>query len=175
MPSQDRLLKSTTVAIKGILLLISVVIAIGLIVLLPIFLAQEGAGILGARKHAMGESVSAIEVSLAFGVPSLVMLLLILRGLRRIVDSALTGDPFVPANAQLLRQIGWLALGINSAQIIGNQIIFNLGKPLAPVELWIAEFSSIPWLGFFATLLIFVLARVFQRGSEMRADLEGTV
>jgi hypothetical protein len=35
--------------------------------------------------------------------------------------------------------------------------------------------ANIPWLGFFATLLIFVLARVFQRGSDMRADLEGTV
>jgi hypothetical protein len=171
-PSQDRLLKSTTVAIKGIFLLISAFIAIELIVLPVLIFVPEGPGIFGGIKHAMG-SVSVIEVTFAFGVASEVMLLLILRGLRRIVDSALIGDPFVPANALLLRQIGWLALGINSAQIICDKIIFNLEN--LPAGSGIAEFFNIPWLGLLVTMLIFVLARVFQRGSEMRADLEGTV
>jgi Protein of unknown function (DUF2975) len=172
--SQDRLLKSTTVAIKGIFVLISAFIAIALIVLPALILVPEGAGIIGAYKHVNREVVvSLTEVSLAEGVVFAVLLLLILRRLRRIVDSAIISDPFVPANALLLRQIGWLVLAINSAQII-----FNLAKRLVLAGSEIQPgFNplNIPWLGFFATLLIFVLARVFQRGSDMRADLEGTV
>jgi hypothetical protein len=172
--SQDRLLKSTTVAIKGIFVLICAFIAIALVVLPALILVPEGAGIIGAYKYVnRGVVISATEVSLAESVVFAVLLLLILRRLRRIVDSAIISDPFVPANALLLRQIGWLVLAINSAQII-----FNLAKRLVLAGSEILPGfnpSNIPWLGFFATLLIFVLARVFQRGSDMRADLEGTV
>jgi len=173
--SQDRLLKSTTVAIKGIFVLISAFIAIALIVLPALILVPEGAGIIGAYKHVnRGVVISLTEVSLAEGVVSAVLLLVILRRLRRIVDSAIISDPFVPANALLLRQIGWLVLAINSAQIIFNltkRLVWAAGSEIQP------GFgpSDIPWLGFFASLLIFVLARVFQRGSDMRADLDGTV
>jgi hypothetical protein len=172
--SQDRLLKSTTVAIKGMFVLICAFIAITLIVLPALILVPEGAGIIGAFKHVNREFViSGMEVSLAEGVAIAVLLLLILRRLRRIIDSAIISDPFVPANALLLRQIGWLVLGISCAQIIFDLAIRLLlaGSGIYPGF----NLSNIPWLGFFATLLIFVLARVFQRGSDMRADLEGTV
>lgn len=172
--SQDRLLKSTTVAINVMFVLIGAFIATALIVLPVLILVPEGAGIIGAFKHARREVfITLTEVSVAEGVTIAVLLLLILRRLRRIVDSAIISDPFVPANALLLRQIGWLVLAISSAQVF-----FDLAKRLELAGSGIQvgfNPANTPWLGFFATLLIFVLSRVFQRGSDLRADLEGTV
>ncbi len=171
--SQDRLLKSTTVAIKGLFVLISAFLAVALIalILLPaLIVVPEGPGMEHVNREVV---ITLAEVSLTEGIAVAVLLLPILRSLRRIVDSAIISDPFIPANASLLRQIGWLTLAINSAQII-----FDLTKRLAlsrsEILPWFIP-PHIPWLGFFATLLLFVLARVFQRGSDMRADLEGTV
>ena len=45
-----------------------------------------------------------------------VLLLLILGRVRSLLDSAISSDPFVSQNAQLLRQVGWLWLAINSAR-----------------------------------------------------------
>jgi hypothetical protein len=80
--------------IKGIFVLISAFIAIALIVLPALILVPEGAGLIGTYKHVNREAViSLTEVSLAEGVAIAVLLLLILRKLRRIVDSAIISDP----------------------------------------------------------------------------------
>jgi hypothetical protein len=98
---------------------------------------------------------------------------LILSRVRRLVDSAVNSDPFVSANALLLRQVGWLWLAINSIQAACNiaKWLFLGGAGIHAG----LDPSTIPWLGFFGALFIFVLAGVFQHGSGMRADLDGTV
>lgn len=91
----------------------------------------------------------------------------------RIVDTASHGDPFVTQNADRLNHIGFLLLAI---QLIG--LATDIAVKTMPDK--IKEHVSIGFDGFSATgilaaLLIFVLAQIFRRGSEMRAELEGTV
>lgn len=95
----------------------------------------------------------------------------------RIVESAMAGDPFVEANARRLAHVGWLLLAVQLAGSGLNGLIpwlirrhgidpahgnFHLSMGMTPV-------------GLLAVLMIFVLTQVFRRGSEMRAELQGTV
>jgi hypothetical protein len=169
---QDRLLKTTTAAIKLAVVLVYAFIAVALIVLPVLLVAPDRARVLGAYQHLeRARVIASVEIWLAGGLMISVLLLLALGRIRRIVASAISSDPFVQENALLLRQVGWLALAIHGIQITCDGVVslFVLDGH--------AGFSpaQIPGSGLIAVLLIFVLARIFQRGSEMRADLEGTV
>lgn len=93
--------------------------------------------------------------------------------LLRIVKSVGEGDPFVPANADRLTAMAWLMLTINL-----------IGIPLSAVGYWIAGFvgednvrteGGIDFGGLLLILTLFILARVFRHGTQLREDLEGTV
>lgn len=96
--------------------------------------------------------------------------------LRRIVLSVGDGDPFVPANAQRLSRMGWIALG--------SQVVMI---PLGALLHWIAVITrdmrnvrieadfGLSGGMILLTLVLFILARVFRQGTQMRAELEGTV
>lgn len=92
----------------------------------------------------------------------------------RIVDTASHGDPFVTVNADRLNRIACLLVAI---QVIG--LGTNTALSMLPAQ--IREHVSggfdggVSAAGILAALLIFVLAQIFRRGSEMRAELEGTV
>lgn len=94
-----------------------------------------------------------------------------LQELRRIVDSVGEGDPFVPANAERLQRMGWLVL-----------IIHIVTFPAGILAAWIASVTEKGDIdvgfsagGLVLMLVLFILARVFRRGAEMREELEGTV
>jgi hypothetical protein len=91
----------------------------------------------------------------------------ILRRLLAIVDSVRVGDPFILENAQRLDAIAWRVAAIEVARLLVAAIAAAVWEP-GKVD----AFSFAPWL---AVLLLFVLAGVFARGAQMRADLEGTV
>ena len=110
----------------------------------------------------------AIAALLALGVYFLVLL-------RRIVNSVGEGDPFIPANATRLSHMGWIAL-------IGQIVSIPLGAAVV----WIARIVEddpkvrvdefgFSGSGILLVLILFILARVFRRGAEMREELEGTV
>lgn len=86
-----------------------------------------------------------------------------------IVDTVRAGDPFVPENARRLQQIAWLQLGLEVMHLVFGVFANALSSENARID-W--EFS---WTGWVAVLLLFVLARVFEQGTRMRQDLEGTV
>jgi hypothetical protein len=90
--------------------------------------------------------------------------------LRRIVDSV-ASDPFIPKNAERLRQMGWLTLAAQAVTIPAIFISAWMSALLDDVDFKF-HFSLGALL---LALVLFVLARVFKRGAEMRADLEGTV
>jgi hypothetical protein len=110
----------------------------------------------------------------AGGLICTVFVLLAVRATSGIVETAICGDPFVGDNAERLKRIGWLLLGVMVIQFLSTTIVA-----------WIAPDNNIaghvdggsgPSLaGGLAVLLIFVLARIFRHGSEMRAELEATV
>jgi hypothetical protein len=89
----------------------------------------------------------------------------------RIVESAMNGNPFVPQNADRLMQIGWLLLGIE----VAGWFIEPMLEFLVPEKLSDGINFDMAPVGLIGILLIFVMAQIFRHGSEMRADLEGTV
>jgi hypothetical protein len=91
----------------------------------------------------------------------------------RIIDTASTGDPFVTQNADRLNHIACLLLAV---QVVGLTVdaLINLFPKNITDHISIG-YDGISASGLLAALLIFVLAQIFRRGSEMRAELEGTV
>ncbi len=107
----------------------------------------------------------------ALGILVLGLLWTMMRKLLTIIDSVEDGNPFIKANAVRLRAIGWMMVGV--------QI---LGLPLATAAGNVADLFGendvgydLPINGILAILLVFILAGIFERGAEMREELEGTV
>ncbi|HVS64384.1 MAG TPA: DUF2975 domain-containing protein [Thermoanaerobaculia bacterium] len=91
----------------------------------------------------------------------------ILGQLLAIVQTVRAGDPFILENARRLDAIAWSVLALEGLRLAVAAIAALVWEPGR-----IDAFSFAPWL---AVLLLFVLAGVFARGAQMRADLEGTV
>jgi len=106
----------------------------------------------------------AVRVMVAVGLACCALALPVLRWMLAIVDSARNGDPFVPENGARLRRIGWLILVVN---ILG----FLVSLVLPPFIQY--QQASVP--GLFCALLIFVLARIFETGTRMRAEIQETI
>jgi hypothetical protein len=95
----------------------------------------------------------------------------VLTWLLAIVDTVRDGNSFVSANAARLQRIAWAVLILELMHLAVAAIAAAVSTAAAPFDIsW--RFSLTPWL---AVLLLFVLARVFEQGSRMREELEGTV
>jgi len=109
----------------------------------------------------------------AGAIAALALVHFILRALRRVVASASVGDPFIEANAAELVRVAWLLLGVEVIAASLKPMVYLLAP--AAVRAKIHHTVNISVTGLFAVLLIFVLAQIFRRGSEMRAELAGTI
>lgn len=97
----------------------------------------------------------------------------VLRELLAIVDTVRNGDPFVANNARRLQAIAWWVLAGEGLRLAVGATVWSVGRAVPSLHMDIPNgLSFAPWL---AVLLLFVLARVFDQGARMRADLEGTV
>ena len=118
--------------------------------------------------------LAGVAVLLAMGVWFFVLL-------RRIVLSVGEGDPFIPENAERLSRMGWLILAGQIASIpVGALVIWvaSLIEDSPAAANAHADLHSDFGFSFSSLLLmlvLFILARVFRRGAEMREELEGTV
>ena len=111
---------------------------------------------------------------LLLGIAMAILGFFFFRLLRRIVDSVGDGDPFVPINADRLRAMAWLSLALQAVILVATPLMiwFDALPDKPNVRHGDSGFS----IGALVTaLLLFVLARVFRVGSQMREDLEGTV
>jgi hypothetical protein len=95
----------------------------------------------------------------------------VLRQLQAMVASAATGDPFIPANAQRLRRIG---CGLVAAQLLAIPLQM-IASGIAASHSEFANMGGLSLNNILAILLAFVLAAVFEQGTAMRDELEGTV
>jgi hypothetical protein len=91
--------------------------------------------------------------------------------LKHIVDSVKEGDPFQEANAIHIERMAWLAL---ATQVIGF--------PVSAAARYLSEVTEREFSGFglsgggFALVItLFILARVFRTGTDMREEIAGTV
>lgn len=90
--------------------------------------------------------------------------------LAAVVASASEGDPFILANAGRLRRIGWALLALQLLDL-PCALLARFWPSLGSA----APTGDVSVGGWLATLMVFVLARVFAAGSVMRDDLAGTV
>jgi hypothetical protein len=105
------------------------------------------------------------------GILAVPLVHVILARLLGIVDTVRAGDPFISDNAQRLQSIAWTLLGVQVMHVLIGFVASRTKSEVQQLDIdW--SFSITPWI---AVLLLFVLARVFEHGARMRADLEGTV
>jgi hypothetical protein len=133
----------------------------------------------GPLFHALGVRPASDRGSLELGMRTIMVIGIaavpvthvVLSRLRAIVDTVRGGDPFVATNARRLQTIAWAYLGLELLHVAVGVVSASSGSAAQPLDVhW--RFSITPWV---AVLLLFVLARVFDHGARMRADLEGTV
>lgn len=106
----------------------------------------------------------------ALGILLLGLVWTILRKLLVIVRSV-ADDPFVLANAVRLKAVGWLMVAV---QLVGIPLSFAAREVADLFGDNNVDFD-LSLNGILAILLVFILAGVFERGAQMREELEGTV
>ena len=110
-------------------------------------------------------------VIFALGILVMGLIWTIMRKLLSIIDSVEDGNPFVTANAVRLKAIGWMMVAV---QIVGLPLAVAAGEA---ADMFGESDTGFDFSlnGILAILLVFILAGIFERGAEMREELEGTV
>lgn len=88
------------------------------------------------------------------------------------IEDLNAGVIFSEQNADRLKFIGWSLLFVQMTDIIYGWFYF---KWLFTFEHEYGWQPGLNLIGWFAVLLIFILAKIFQQGASMRDDLEGTI
>ncbi len=121
----------------------------------------------------LAEITGGVALALFFALISLGLIYDFVTRLAQVIDTVGHGDPFTQENARRLRRMGWLAI-----------IVQLVNLPLALISTWLESNieegsfqldSDISLTGIGLAIVLFILARVFTRGAEMREELEGTV
>lgn len=120
------------------------------------------------------EAFWAILLMLPLAAALLMLAYRFAENLRAIIRTVELGDPFTPQNATRLQTMGWLTLAFQLLAI-----------PITAVGVWIESTTrgmgdvnvdaEVSLNGLLLALVLFILARVFRTGAQMREDLEGTV
>jgi hypothetical protein len=112
----------------------------------------------------------AVEGLVVIGIAVVLAVDVLFRRLLAILATVDAGNPFQLANAARLHHIAWALLAIQLLDLCFGALAIHIGS--------IAH-KPIPWsfglTGWLAVLLLFILARVFRQGAEMRDEIEGTV
>jgi len=112
----------------------------------------------------------ALRIILVIGIAAGTPIHIIFTRLRAIVATAQAGDPFVAANARRLQAVGWALLVIQLLDLVFGALTWLLSSRHVDTAGWSPSLG-----GWFAVLLLFILARVFAVGTRMRDELEMTV
>lgn len=159
--------------LRGLIPLNWIVGVLILALLVASVVAEEAVmGALGARP-AVGnaERIAGMRQIAALGIVAVLVAHVVLSRLLGIVGTVRDGDPFVAENAARLRTIAWSILGLELVHVLVGVAAALADSETAPLDIdW--NFSLSRWL---TVLLLFVLAQVFEEGTRMREDLEGTV
>ncbi len=129
--------------------------------------------------HWTGVTMTADEIgrmalaAFAGAIAAMALVHFILRALRRVVASASVGDPFIETNATELVRVAWLLLGVEVIGALIKPVVYLLAPDAVRAKMHDTVHISVT--GLFAVLLIFVLVQIFRRGSDMRAELAGTI
>ena len=93
--------------------------------------------------------------------------------LGRVIDTVGAGDPLTLENADHLNRMGWIALIFQAATLPISGLATHL-RDILPTDGLSVDFQF-SLTGVLLALVLFILARVFRNGAQMREDLDGTV
>jgi Protein of unknown function (DUF2975) len=154
---------------------IALIAGVGLIIAIPSIWAFSDRVIAAAASegHKMFgyESLAAITVILIGALTFVGLAFQFLRKLIALIGSLEHGSPFVPENAARLRYMGWLVLAMQGLALLAVPLIVWIKQAL-PDSHVVFGFSI---EGLITALLLFILARVFDHGTRLTEDVEGTV
>lgn len=116
-----------------------------------------------------GLLIPALRVWMLLATPMIAAVHVLYSRLLAIIETVRVGDPFVPENAARLKTMAWCLLTVELLRL-------SFGVMAATVN---AAGSNIDWSfsvnGWVAVVVVFVLARVFEEGTRIRADLEAMI
>jgi Protein of unknown function (DUF2975) len=118
----------------------------------------------------LAAALAGVRLLMLIGIAACVAIHRLLVPLGAIVASAGAGDPFVPANAARLEQMGWALLVLQLLDVPAA-LLARFWPSLGSA----APAGDVSIGGWMATLMLFVLARIFAAGAAMRDDLAGTI
>jgi Protein of unknown function (DUF2975) len=116
-----------------------------------------------------GLLVPVLRVWMLLTVPAIGAVHISLSRLLAMVETVRAGDPFVPDNAVRMKTIAWCTLGLQLFDLLCGVMVAIMNAAGSRMD-W--SFSVTGWL---AVVLLFVLARVFEEGTRIRADLEAMI
>jgi hypothetical protein len=111
--------------------------------------------------------VPALRLWMVLALAMVAAVQVLLARLLAMVETVRVGDPFVPDNAARLQTIAWCALAMQLLHLAFGAMAATVNAAGSNVD-W--KFSG--FTGWLAVLLLFVLARVFEEGTQMREDLQ---
>jgi hypothetical protein len=165
---------SLTRQVIRLLILVNLLWGVAILSLLVATLIAPGPVLDALGAHAAPGNVQRVlgmRTIMVLGIASVPLIHAALRWLRAMVETVRLGDPFVQENAVRLARIAWVVLGLELLHLAVGAVVAAASSRTAPLHIgW--SVSPTPWL---AVLLLFVLARVFERGAAMREELQGTV
>lgn len=150
---------------------LNVMYGAGILILFIASLVAPDLLFMAILKKPAGDAAMGMRLLMIAGLTAVPVNHVILGRLREIVLTVRAGDPFVLENARRLNTIAFALVGLQVLHVIIGVIVKSDAFARLGVRIdW--SFSLTPWV---AALLVFLLARVFEHGARMRADLEGTV
>ena len=164
---------ATTLTVVRALIVLNLVLGVGILALFVASLAARDAVFtaLGVAHVTDARLIDGMRLIMVIGIGSTPLTHILLTRLLAIVETVRQGDPFVADNAARLQTTAWALLGLELLHLAVGAIAAAASAASQPLDLnW--SFSISGWL---AVLLLFVLARVFDHGTRLRDDLEGTV
>jgi len=163
---------ATTRAAVRALIVLNVALGVGILGLFVASLVARDAVFAALGVHVTtARLIDGMRLIMVIGLVSVPLAHILLTRLLAIVETVRRGDPFVAGNAARLQTTAWALLGLELLHLAVGAIAAAASSASQPLDLdW--NFSVTGWL---AVLLLFVLARVFDHGTRMRNDLEGTV
>lgn len=173
MRQQDRLIWSAATAVRLVGIANRFVLAAIVIGLAATWLAPDAFVRMIVKANPAADADAALigmRLLMLIGIVMTIAFDRMLAAMGAIIGSAAEGDPFAPINARRLQTIGW---GLLTLQLldIAAVLLARYCPDLGPA----APDGDISVGGWVATLMMFVLARIFAAGSAMRDDLAGTV
>jgi hypothetical protein len=163
---------ATTLTVVRALIVLNLVLGVGILALFVASLVARDAvfAALGV-KVTSARLIDGMRLIMVIGIGAALLTHILLTRLLAIVETVRQGDPFVADNAARLQTTAWALLGLELLHLAVGAIEAAASSASQPLDLnW--SFSVSGWL---AVLLLFVLARVFDHGTRLRDDLEGTV